>query len=100
MIMAEKVQVNTINKTKWKEPEKCKVVMYNDDFTPMDFVVDIFVSVFRKSEEEAMEIMFRIHKGTKEVVGTYVYDIARTRVEKCTRLAREAGYPFRVRIEQ
>ena len=100
MIMAEKVQVNTINKTKWKEPEKCKVVMYNDDFTPMDFVVDILMDIFHKNQEEAMAIMMRIHKGTKEIIGGYVYDIARTKTEKAVKRAREEGYPFLVKVEE
>lgn len=74
--------------------------MYNDDFTPMDFVVDILIRVFRKSEEDAMAIMMQIHKGTKEVIGEYSYDIAKTKVDTCTRLAREEGYPFLVKVEQ
>ena len=74
--------------------------MYNDDFTPMDFVVNILIEVFRKTEQEAMAIMLAIHKGTKEVVGEYYYDIAKTRVDICTRRAREEGYPFLVKVEE
>lgn len=87
-------------KEKIKEPERYKVVMYNDDFTPMDFVVSILIDVFHKTEADAMGIMLRIHQGTKEIIGEYSYDIARTKVDVCTRRARNEGYPFLVKVEQ
>lgn len=73
--------------------------MYNDDFTPMDFVVNILIEVFRKTEQDALAIMLAIHKGTKEVVGEYTYDIAKTKADICMRRARVAGYPFLVKVE-
>lgn len=97
--MGTKIQTRNTTKDKLKEPGKYKVVMYNDDFTPMEFVVDILISVFHKSEVEAMQIMMAIHKGTKEIVGEYAYDIARTKAETCVRRAREEGYPFLVKVE-
>lgn len=98
--MAEKVKLTTKENIKLKEPGKYKVIMYNDDFTPMEFVVNILIEVFHKDQLEAMEIMMRIHKGTKEVVGEYAYDIARTKADICVRRAREEGYPFLVKIEE
>lgn len=98
--MAEKLQTTTKDTVKYKEPGKYKVVMYNDDFTPMDFVVMVLEKVFHKSQEQAMDIMLCIHKGTKEVVGEYPYDIAKTRVDICTKMARDKGYPFLVKVEQ
>ena len=98
--MAEKVKLTTKENIKLKEPGKYKVIMYNDDFTPMEFVVNILMDVFHKDQLEAMEIMMRIHKGTKEVVGEYAYDIARTKADICVRRAREEGYPFLVKIEE
>lgn len=98
--MAEEVKLTTNESMKLKEPGKYKVVMYNDDFTPMEFVVNILMDVFHKDQLEAMEIMMRIHKGTKEAVGEYVYDIARTKADICVRRAREEGYPFLVKIEE
>ena len=97
--MATKDAVRERTDLRIKEPRQFNVVMYNDDFTPMDFVVDILMSVFHKNEIEAVAIMMAIHKGTKEVVGNYVYDIARTKVDICLRKAREKGYPFLVKIE-
>lgn len=98
--MSTKLEINGKTRSKLKEPGRYKVVMYNDDFTPMDFVVNILMDVFRKSEQEAMAIMLAIHKGTKETVGEYVYDIARTKADTCIQRARDEGYPFMVKIEQ
>lgn len=85
--------------TKVKEPGRYKVVMYNDDFTPMDFVVDILISIFHKSNEEATKLMLQVHQGTKAVIGTYTYDMATTKSNLAMQRAREEGYPFRVKVE-
>ena len=94
-----KYDESTHTKYKVKEPRMYHVVMYNDDFTPMDFVVEILMSVFQKSETEAFQLMYAIHRGVKAIVGTYLYDIAITKVEESVKRAREAGYPFRVEAE-
>lgn len=83
-----------------KQPRQYKVVMYNDDFTPMDVVVEILTDVFHKNYEEAVAIMMMVHKGQKAVVGVYPYDIARTKAAKAVKIAREQGYPFRVEVEE
>lgn len=99
--MAEliKYEESTNIKYKVKEPKMYHVVMYNDDFTPMDFVVEILISVFHKSETDAFHLMYAIHRGTKAVVGTYTYDMAVTKADEAVRQAREEGYPFRVETE-
>lgn len=85
---------------KIKEPRQYKVVMYNDDFTPMDFVVDILITIFHKEEPEAMALMLRVHEKGSAAVGTYPLDIANTKISKATELARQSGYPFRLRTEE
>ena len=85
---------------KIKEPRQYKVVMYNDDFTPMDFVVEILVTIFHKEEPEAAALMLRVHEHGSAAVGTYSLDIANTKVSKATELARQSGYPFRLRTEE
>lgn len=82
-----------------KKPEKYKVVMYNDDFTPMDVVVEILIDVFHKSYDDAVGIMMAVHKGNKAVVGMYSYDIAKTKALRAVKIARQLGYPFRVEVE-
>lgn len=85
---------------KINEPRRYKVIMYNDDFTPMDFVVEILMSIFHKQEPEAVELMYCVHEKGSAAVGTYPLDIANTKVLKATTLARQSGYPFRLRTEE
>ena len=74
--------------------------MYNDDFTPMDFVVDVLTKIFNKEYEDAVTIMMSVHKSGKGIVGNYSYDIAHSKTEKAIRMAREEGYPFRIKVEE
>ena len=74
-----------------KEPRRYKVVIYNDDFTTMDFVVKVLTTVFFKSEAEAETLMMSVHKSGSAVVGIYSYDIALSKVRKATDMAREEG---------
>jgi ATP-dependent Clp protease adaptor protein ClpS len=62
-------------------------------------VVYILVNIFRKSEEEAVQIMMSVHKGGKAVVGIYSYDIAKTKADEAISLSRQEGYPFRIKVE-
>lgn len=98
--MSTKSSVKEKTKTKINVPKKYVVVMHNDDFTPMDFVVNILMEIFNKQYEEAVAIMMQVHKGNRGVVGTYSYDIARSKSERAMMLAREEGYPFRVTVEE
>ena len=83
-----------------KEPRRYKVIIYNDDFTTMEFVVMILKQVFFKSEEEAQALMLQVHHSDKAVVGIYSYDIAVSKANKATNMARENGYPLRLTIEK
>ena len=74
-------------------------MIHNDDFTTMEFVVFILVTVFRKNEAEAMRLMLEVHHSGKAPVGTYSYDIAISKVTKATELARSEGFPLRLTIE-
>ncbi|MGG7176670.1 ATP-dependent Clp protease adaptor ClpS [Clostridium paraputrificum] len=98
--MGINTSIKEITKIKIKEPKRYKVVMYNDDFTSMEFVVFILVNIFKKSNEEAVTIMMSVHKAGKAVVGTYSYDIAKTKVDSAIALAREEGFPFRIKVEE
>ena len=87
-------------KVKVKVPKRYKVIMHNDDFTSMEFVVYVLVNIFKKENNEAVEIMLQVHKGGKAVVGVYSYDIAKTKVETTLALARKEGYPFKVELQE
>ena len=76
-----------------REPQRFKVTIYNDDFTTMEFVVKVLTTVFYKSSAEAETLMLQVHKSNSAVVGIYSYDIAHSKVQKTTRMARNEGFP-------
>ena len=75
------------------------VFIHNDDFTPMDLVVVILKQVFFYSEEKAEQLMLQVHHSDKAMVGVYTYDIAMSKVNKATRMAREQNYPLRLTLQ-
>lgn len=83
---------------RFQEPRRFKVVIYNDDFTTMDFVVRVLTEVFFKSAAEAEALMLQVHKSGSSVVGIYSYDIAHSKVDKATRMARMEGFPLRLAV--
>ncbi len=97
----EQEQTHTRERTRTDlhEPRKFHVIIYNDDFTTMDFVVMILTIVFRKTEEEAEALMLNVHNNGSAIVGTYSYDIAYTKMEKATNMARAEHFPLRLSIE-
>lgn len=98
--MSTKGDVKEKSDNKLKEPKQYKVIMWNDDFTTMDFVVEVLVTIFRKDEITAQAIMLDVHKRGKAVVGKYPYDIATTKVKAALTYAKEEGFPFRMTLEE
>ncbi len=92
----EQTAVRERQKTRLKEPRHYKVMMFNDDFTPMDFVVEILETIFFKSAEEAEAIMLKVHQEEKALVGIYSYDIAKSKVEKAMERSRSQKYPLKL----
>ena len=88
--------IQTENSLSVRAPNLWNVVILNDDFTPIDFVIDILIDIFRKSAEEATELTLRVHEQGKAVVGTYTKDIATTRVSRAIRLAENEQHPLRL----
>lgn len=82
-----------------KEPRRYKVIVLNDDFTTFDFVIMVMMTVFLKTEEEAYEIAESTHINQSAIVGIYTLDIARSRVDKATKMARDAGFPLKFDIK-
>lgn len=80
-------------------PKNYKVIFHNDDFTTMEFVVRLLVTVFFKSETEASAIMLEVHEQGKGVAGIYSYDMAVTLTQKGINMARAHGYPLRITYE-
>lgn len=87
-------------KTKTKRPPMYKVVLLNDDYTPMDFVVSVLEQIFRKTHPEAMELMLLIHHKGAAVAGIYTRDVAETKVDQVIEYARINDYPLQCTLEQ
>ena len=82
-----------------KEPRRYNVIILNDDFTTFEFVIDVMMSVFYKTYEEACGIAETTHVKQRAVVGKYTLDIAKSKVAKATEMARSEGFPLRFEIE-
>jgi ATP-dependent Clp protease adaptor protein ClpS len=78
-----------------KPPQMYQVIIYNDDFTPMDFVVEILRIFFYKSQAKASEIMFRVHSTGKAVCGVYTKNVAETKVSQVRAYSQQNEYPLR-----
>lgn len=87
-------------KIKLKKPKQFKVILLNDDFTSMDFVVSILESVFRKSPAEAVEIMLKVHQQGQGLCGIYPREIAEAKALEVHVRAKEAGFPLRSIVEE
>ena len=83
-----------------REPRQFKVMLHNDDYTTMEFVVLVLVSVFRKTENEATQIMLNVHQNGVGVCGVYTAEVAELKVSLVHRLAKENGYPLRCSMEE
>ena len=96
----EQSHIKERQRTNIREPRRYKVIIHNDDFTTMDFVVMVLKDVFFLSEENAQALMLQVHHSSKAVAGVYTYDIAVSKVRKATTMAREQGFPLRLTVEE
>ena len=87
-------------KPKTQKPSLYKVIMLNDDYTPMEFVVLVLQEFFRKTQEEATEIMLHVHQRGVGVCGVYTYEIAETKATQVMDLARKNQHPLQVQLEK
>lgn len=87
-------------KNRLKEPGKFKVIVLNDDYTPMDFVIALFVSVFKHPEPVAVDLTKKIHNEGSAVAGTYTYEVAEQKAIDATNLSREHGHPLQIKVEK
>ncbi len=88
------------SKSKEDNPPMYKVLLHNDDYTTMEFVVDVLVRIFGKSLEKATQIMLNVHNKGKAVCGTYPREIAETKVEAVHNLASHKGFPLKSTMEK
>jgi ATP-dependent Clp protease adaptor protein ClpS len=95
-----KIIIEPKKKIKQNLPKMFKVLLLNDDFTPMEFVVDVIKKVFLKSEDEAMRLMLKIHTEGMAVCGIYPHEIAETKMNQVLKLAKEQQHPLQSIIEK
>ena len=95
-----KVKTQTRVRVENFEPSMWKVIFHNDDITPMQFVTQIMIEIFNKTEDQAVNLCKTIHEKGKGVVAVYPFDIAETKSLEATEVARSNSYPLKVSIEQ
>ena len=83
-----------------REPKLYRVILHNDDYTTMDFVIEILIVVFHKPAAEATRIMLDVHKNGKGFCGVYTYDIATTKIDRVHQLARRREFPLKCSLEE
>jgi ATP-dependent Clp protease adaptor protein ClpS len=92
--------IATQTRKKVERPRRYKVLLYNDDYTPMEFVVMLLEKVFEKSPSAASQLMLQIHRSGHGVGGVFVLEVAETKVSTVHKLAEDRGYPLRAGIEE
>ena len=93
-------QSDTITRTEITYPNRYNVVFINDDFTPMDFVVQLLVEVFNKTLEEAKDVTLQIHEKGKGIAGSYNYELAEQKKAEAVAISRNNGHPLTILVEK
>ena len=98
--MSTKKEFELDNELALMEPKQYMVLLLNDDYTSMDFVVEVLMNIFHKNYQEAEQIMLDVHQKDKGICGVYTYEVAETKVMQVGKLAREQGYPLKTTMEE
>lgn len=91
---------NSLEHVKIKGPGKWNVIMLNDDVTPMDFVISVLTGIFKRTNDEATEVMLHVHEKGRGVAGTYMYEVAEQKMTETVNNARINGFPLNATIEE
>ncbi len=83
-----------------REPRMYKVILHNDDYTSMEFVVNILMTLFHKTLEQANELMLQVHKLGKAIVGVYTREVAETKVFQVENISRQNQFPLKASMEE
>ena len=92
--------VRDSEKQKLQPPRKYKVVLNNDDYTPMDFVIEVLTTFFNMDSDRATDVMLQVHQNGRAICGVYTADVAYTKVEQVNRYARDNEHPLLCSCEQ
>lgn len=98
--MSTKIEHQNDSEISISEPKRYNVFLLNDDYTSMDFVIDILMTIFRKNYSDAYAIMMAVHQKGRGLCGSYPYEIAETKVHQVSTLARESGFPLKAMMEE
>lgn len=85
---------------KVKKPKMYKILLHNDDYTSMEFVVQVLVGIFNKKTDDAVRIMLDVHKKGIGMAGIYSYDIAATKISQVENMAKEYSYPLKLSLKE
>ncbi len=94
------VGVVTQTRTKTKKPSLYRVLMLNDDYTPMEFVVHVLQRIFNKSQDDSVKVMLHVHQRGVGVCGVYTYEVAETKVTQVIDFARKHEHPLQCTLEK
>ena len=94
------IQIDEKIKQKVQEPKRWKVLLLNDDTTPMDFVVGILTDIFKHTQETAKGITIEVHNTGSGIAGVYSFEIAEAKAVESTQLARSNGFPLQIKMEE
>jgi ATP-dependent Clp protease adaptor protein ClpS len=98
--LATKIEYGTDTEIEIEEPKKYKVILLNDNYSTVDFVIQVLMQIFKKNLEEATTITMNIHEQGKGICGVYTYEIAQTKVAQVRTNARKAEFPLKAIIEE
>lgn len=87
-------------KVRVTEPKNWKVILLNDDSTPMEFVISLLMETFRHTQDTANQIMIQVHETGSGIAGTYSFEIAEAKAVESTNLARANGFPLQIKLEE
>jgi ATP-dependent Clp protease adaptor protein ClpS len=94
------IQLDEKIKVVIQEPKRWKVILLNDDSTPMEFVIGILVEIFKHTQNTAQDIMLQVHETGSGVAGIYSFEIAEAKAVEATNLSRTNGHPLQIKLEE
>ena len=100
MTVDSDVKIDERVKQKIEEPKRWKVILLNDDYTPMEFVIQVLQEIFKHSQDTATNITMQIHNEGSGIAGVYNFEIAEVKAVEATTLARSNGFPLQVKMEE
>jgi len=100
MTISTDIQLDEKVKVIVTEPKNWKVILLNDDVTPMVFVTSILVEIFKHTESSAEEVMLEVHETGSGVAGIYSFEIAEAKAVEATNLARQNGFPLQLKLDE